>query len=376
MNKRGLSQIVIIGLVILLSIAAVIIVWNFVKPTLEDVGSSFDVGLISTSFTIPADKVKLDEGIKYVSFAVRRGAGEADVTGLKIILEDSEGNSAIFDEAALGELESRVIDVSYANTNLKDLDKISVAPVFVSGSDTLQGNVAGVFKFTKDGNYDLPGGTGLVAYWSFDEGSGLVAGDVSGNGHDGVLTNFPALPTWVVGKVGEALDFDGVDDYIDIADNTDFLINTFTISLWMKTSSVFQIAMLAESTTGQQQGYQLSLATDGRVFLDVGDGTDTWCATADCVYSTSNLNDGNWYHIVATYGDSNGNAEMYVNGIRESVTTLNGNIVHDPNDPFSIGRQAWQSGSGNYFDGEIDEVRIYNRVLDSEEVKALFEYSG
>jgi len=55
----------------------------------------------------------------------------------------------------------------------------------------------------------------LLAYWKFDEGSGTTAGDSSGNGNDGTLVNGP---TWVSGRHGMALSFDGVDDYVEIPD--------------------------------------------------------------------------------------------------------------------------------------------------------------
>jgi hypothetical protein len=59
---------------------------------------------------------------------------------------------------------------------------------------------------------------GLVGYWSFDEGSGNIARDYSGNGNNGTLYNFNFTATsgWVDGKVGKALSFDGVDDYVNV----------------------------------------------------------------------------------------------------------------------------------------------------------------
>ena len=73
---------------------------------------------------------------------------------------------------------------------------------------------------------------GLVAYWSFDEGSGNIAYDASGNGNHGTLINGPK---WTQGKIGQALSFDGVDDYVD----TPLLQNSvteYTIEAWIKTT--------------------------------------------------------------------------------------------------------------------------------------------
>src|SRR3989344_3676813 len=59
--------------------------------------------------------------------------------------------------------------------------------------------------------------SGLVGYWTFDEGTGATASDSSGNNNTGTLTNGP---TWTTGKIGQALSFDGVDDYVNISNES------------------------------------------------------------------------------------------------------------------------------------------------------------
>ena len=100
---------------------------------------------------------------------------------------------------------------------------------------------------------------GLVGWWKFDEGSGTVAYDSSGNGHDGNLTNGP---TWVAGKIGGALSFDGVNDHV-IAHN--FLgiggSNPRSISAWIKTvssSSGRAICAFGKYQTGQKWGLRVN----------------------------------------------------------------------------------------------------------------------
>jgi hypothetical protein len=89
----------------------------------------------------------------------------------------------------------------------------------------------------------------LVGYWPFDEGSGTIAKDYSGNGNDGTLCNGSTCgvqgPTWTTGKVGGALSFDGVDDYVD----TSLIFNSpsyFTVAAWVKVPPQSTQKMLKE----------------------------------------------------------------------------------------------------------------------------------
>jgi hypothetical protein len=70
----------------------------------------------------------------------------------------------------------------------------------------------------------------LVGYWTFDEGSGTIAKDYSGNGNNGTLINGP---TWTTGKVGYALSFDGVDDYVQVNDSPSLKPKYITLIAWV-----------------------------------------------------------------------------------------------------------------------------------------------
>ncbi len=93
------------------------------------------------------------------------------------------------------------------------------------------------------GGAEIPSDTmtrGLVGYWSFDEGSGATSTDISGNGNDGTLTN---SPKWTTGKVSSALQFDGINDYVNMEDNTtasplSFTSQAFSIEAWIKLDAI------------------------------------------------------------------------------------------------------------------------------------------
>ena len=103
---------------------------------------------------------------------------------------------------------------------------------------------------------------GLVGYWSLDDGSGTLAKDNSGNGNDGTLYG---SPSWVDGKVGKCIDFDGVDDYVSIADASELnTTNAQTIVLWTKKASAtveFFVSKHVEATSG----YEVQLNSNGTI---------------------------------------------------------------------------------------------------------------
>jgi len=107
------------------------------------------------------------------------------------------------------------------------LDEVRIYNRALSASEIQALYKSGAQKFTAP-----PTNLGLVGYWSMNEGTGTVAGDGSGNGNRGILTGGP---TWVDGKRGKAINFDGGDDYVNAGSAGNFeRTNSFTVSLWIK----------------------------------------------------------------------------------------------------------------------------------------------
>ena len=79
---------------------------------------------------------------------------------------------------------------------------------------------------------------GPVAHWKMDEGNGTTTYDSSGNGNDGYFGSTTTSPTWTTGKHGNALSFDGTDDYVDAGDSADVGVSDFTIEAWVRPSRV------------------------------------------------------------------------------------------------------------------------------------------
>jgi hypothetical protein len=194
------------------------------------------------------------------------------------------------------------------------------------------------------------GGTtaGLVAYWKFDESSGTVASDSSGNNNTGNLTNGPVF---AAGKFGNALQLDGVNDYVRIGD-LDF--SPITISLWTKqdvvTSGWHSVVM---------KPYTYGFETNGQnMYFGIGNGA-TWSAEPSIPFTL-----GQWEHIAAAFDGST--ITMYKNGVQTG--TPRSATLTNSNTQLLIG--SWNGAE--LFAGAIDDVRIYNRTLSAGEIGQLF----
>ena len=211
---------------------------------------------------------------------------------------------------------------------------------------------------------------GLVGYWSFNEGTGSYAGDSSGNRNQGTLVSGP---TWVDGKRGKALNFDGVNDYVNAGDNTSLRItNSFTISAWVKTdqnTSGLNVVAKYNGTNGYFFG-MTGTAPAGRMF-----GGVTTAGVITRRFTNTVLAVGRWYHIVTVYNASAATESMYVDGILDNGTqsgTPPSSVPSTAGMNFEIGSRT---NGIELWDGLIDEVRIYNRALSAQEVLQLYNSS-
>jgi len=193
----------------------------------------------------------------------------------------------------------------------------------------------------------------LVGFWKMNETSGGII-DYSGEGNDGV--NYGAISA--EGKFGNALYFDGVNDYVDISrDDFDFPLAPYTVSLWVKENEI-------PSTNQKIIGtyYNKEFLITG----EVGGDLKFWAGGYNAqVFSNKSANQ--WHHLAMTI-DSDGDRNVYVDN---KVTPKGIRPLPVKSDiRFQIGSAG---GYNDYFNGSIDEVLIFNRVLTEDEVSALYD---
>lgn len=216
------------------------------------------------------------------------------------------------------------------------------------------------------------GGTNLVAWWTFNEGAGTVAGDFSGRNNLGTLTNSPA---WIkAGLAGSALTFRGTNQFVGMGNPTALNVtNNYTLSafVWISNAppSGGGFAIVSKWADTYPRDYCLVLGgtavswSNATFFVTTTTNGDT-AFTSSTTLTAAML--GKWTHVCCTYDGSN--LKLYVNGLLES-TKAQATVAASTGTSFQLGRHA--SGS-SYLDGRIDDVRIYNRALTAEEIKQLY----
>ena len=214
------------------------------------------------------------------------------------------------------------------------------------------------------------GGTNLknlVGYWPMDEGSGTGIEDFTGQGNNGTLSVGTSPLGWVDGKFGSGVDFDGEDDGIDMG-NVLGQTGSFSVSAWINPDDLSSTGQRIIAKDSNAKGWAFSFGDGGaskvRFFTRETTGGSIVTDSAATITSTST-----WYHVVGVFDTNADTRTIYIDGVEDGQVT---NVTGTPDDSFAnltIGK-AYLGGS--YFDGRIDDVRIFNRALTAGEVENLY----
>ncbi|MDB5321008.1 MAG: pyrrolo-quinoline quinone [Phycisphaerales bacterium] len=350
---------------------------KFITPTIADgrvfVGADGAVnvyGLISPPTTAPAAPSSLS-------------AAAASATSVRLTWVDNSDNEGGF------KIERSPDNNSFTQIDIAGVNATSYLDTTASPSTQYYyriraTNVIGDSAYTSpSASASTPAVTGAVYVYHFDAGSGTLAVDSIG-GNNGTLTGSP-LPQWVApGRVGSsALNFSGdgvalqtaLESAVKVTTNlAPVLGSTSTLTAWFKTTQVGNNTHYsAPAITGVEQaggGKDINWGTlnaSGRIGIYVGDSGG--------IYSINPVNDGQWHAIAMTRDAVTGFVQLFIDGVLQGSGTFVAGV--ETSQFFLIGALSDVDNGGiirtgdNYFNGSLDEVRIYNQVLGADEISGL-----
>jgi hypothetical protein len=214
---------------------------------------------------------------------------------------------------------------------------------------------------------------GLVGHWKLDDATFGDAIDSSGLGNDGTTNG--GLFYGSSGQIAYSMEFDGVDDFIDVPNNGNLEnFSALTITAWINPDGQGQDAgsrVLSKSDAGAGDNYALIYGDDAAPafkpwFRIETDGDNQTNIVADNVIPT-----GEWTHAAGVWDGSF--MYLYVNGAEAATPVAKSGVLDADGNDLTIGSHL-NSPANRRFDGEIDDVRLYNRALSASEINALYNY--
>jgi PKD repeat protein len=213
---------------------------------------------------------------------------------------------------------------------------------------------------------------GLVSHWDFNEGSGSTLRDCT-NSHNGTIFG---EAEWTNGISGNSLKLDGLDDFIRVPNHIDFdFVTTHTISAWIYFNDLPQWQTIIAKTDGSSQRKGWDLCIDG-----VNQRLCIWYISSSnnyVHYFSECLSSEGWTHIALTYSpslDLGNKVKFFINGV-ESIVNYEqvGSFDEVGTNDFDVCIGNYNGGSGLYpLNGKIDEIRVYERVLDLKEIEFIY----
>jgi Concanavalin A-like lectin/glucanases superfamily/F5/8 type C domain len=204
-----------------------------------------------------------------------------------------------------------------------------------------------------------PNSAGLTAQYEFEG----TYNDSSGNNHTGVPAG---IVSFVAGKVGQAASFGGREDYIEIPDyNGVSGVQSRTCSAWIKTAKEGEeILSWGQNVAGQKWVFRTD--TNGAIRAEVNGGY---------IVGSTDVCDDNWHHVAVVFQTDDTpdvtDIKLYVDGVQETISAELSKAINTAIDgTVRIGKSPW-SGSTFFFEGLIDDVRIYDHALSPPEAASL-----
>ncbi len=199
--------------------------------------------------------------------------------------------------------------------------------------------------------------TELIAHWDFENITSSTVRDVSGHGLEGVLQGQPVAVTSVEGQ-GKALQFDGVDDAIVIADHESLNPQQITVAVWLKQTGPNGTILQKGSSSSLHYRFYTSWKGLNIQFKNKNHETIT--------VTFGKIAPNQWQHAAVTW--DNAVIRAYIDGVEVATQPYTGTGINNSTIPLKVGTNRWDT---HPFAGELDDLRLYARALTSTEIAEL-----
>jgi parallel beta-helix repeat protein len=222
---------------------------------------------------------------------------------------------------------------------------------------------------TNKGSAFIDWNQSLRGYWAFEENSGTNCYDNSTWGNIGTMTNMNSgtdngtSGRILTGRNGRGMMFDGTNDYINCSNSPSVNITqNITLEMWVKLRELDRSSDLISKHQLVQSGYSLRVGNDNKFYFMLSNGTWDYDIETNSV-ATANK----WYHVVGVWNSTY--LMIYLNGVLEGTQSFTGPLS-PYNGNLMLGR--YSDASVYYFNGIIDEVRIWSKALSAQEINSSY----
>ena len=208
----------------------------------------------------------------------------------------------------------------------------------------------------------------LVSYWDFNEGQGTTVHDIVGNS-DGEING---APNWVDGRFGGGLGFDGSANYVDCGADTSLdITDTLTIAAWIKVNTFGDWRGIVTKGVDSSP-FAMQMWGDGALRFSPNWGNPAGAVVAGSFNSDNKMAAGEWVHAAITYDGSK--AMFYIDGTPDTLVVDQAITFGVNTDSLILGCDF--PGGDEYFDGVMDEVRIYDEALTEAQIGQIMAGEG
>jgi Concanavalin A-like lectin/glucanases superfamily/Secretion system C-terminal sorting domain len=204
---------------------------------------------------------------------------------------------------------------------------------------------------------------GLVGYWPFNGN----ANDQSGNNLNGTVTG-ATLTMDRFGNTNSAYNFNGISNKIEVNDNSQLQLTTFTVSLWVNATSGYSLVNKSNWSDGSLETFNIGLGTNllnSSIKMNsncfAGQGWNNITTNTGSLYNS-------WKHVVVVFNGSN--VKHFINGVQVNSQPLVGLMDTCFGGKLKFG--AWWQSSPDYLNGKLDDIGIWNRALTQQEITAMY----